>query len=102
MKKLLIILTLIGIFSCKKYEKKVLKVEITSDKSISFAWDNNAYGACETNGKKEIYLKEGTTLSFTALSCPRTPLHLVVKVGKNTLYDGNDVLQKVNVVVERK
>lgn len=99
--KIFILLTLLT-FSCKKYEKKVLKVEITSDKSISYAWNGSAYGACETNGLKEMYLKEGTTLSFTALSCPRTPLHLVVKVGKKTLYDGTDVIQKVNVVIERK
>lgn len=104
MKKYLIIGLILLTCSCKrKYEKKILKVTITSTQTTSYNWDEKGYGFCETNGLKEMYVKEGTTLSFKAVTCGSRPsTHLVVKVGERIIYEGDAVLHTFTKVIERR
>lgn len=93
------------LFSCNRYEKKVLKVEITYDQLCMFAWDDNTqYGICEKAGNKTLYLKEGSTLKFKMMACqsPKPSVKLTVKTNKRTLYENSGGVQTVNVLVERK
>ncbi len=93
-----------SLFSCKRYEKKILKVEIQSSHQSAFAWEKNgAFGACESNNYKVLYLKENDLLYFQNMCCGGLYTnHLTIKVKNLTLYDGNAALQTVNVIVKRK
>jgi hypothetical protein len=102
MKIKLLILSVI-LFSCHRYEKKILKVEVSCDKEAKWTWNGNYGGKCFNAETQTVYLKEGSTLDLTIQGCQYNEASVViVKVKGHTLYAMTKAVHKINLAVERK
>ncbi len=105
MEKKYILIILVLIVGCKRYEKKILKVDITTTVDTKFKWEGDAdYNACEDERTKSLYLKEGTFINYSAMSCwPTDKGTMTIKVGDKVLFEKTGSGFKVeNVEVKRK